>query len=568
MQATQEYKYLPVRPSRLDATWVEAHYAGLIARCPGASAAKQPAEWLELFAEWNAVMGYIGGEQARRYYATMKDLTDKAAEDLQREMREEILPTAEVGDAAMTAAFIESPHADAVGARYGEQILAVLRVLQGPVAPVNKDLRVKANTLASEYDKLVGAGEVTVGGETMTLSRARGKISSGDATERREAFEEYFGWFRDNRDTLAAIYDKQVTARNQMGRNLGHKNFVPLGYDGMERTDYGPEKVAEFHAAVIKYAVPLVKAQHEKLAAAHGTPTLKPWDAAYFPGRSLPQNVSEPIDEQLDKASRLFERLSPRLAAHFERMREEGLIDLENRKGKGAGAFCTSFADEGRVAILCNSTGDESDIGTLTHEMGHAFQGWESQHIEAVYLQWPTSDAAEVHSMGMEYLSLPYLTEFFTDEQVAKFTRTRWSRGIHLLCYCCSVDAFQTWVYEHPSASPDARDVEWMRLQDLYLPGIDWSDDAAEYQPTRWYAQMHIFRLPFYYIDYAIAETGAMQFGMLDTEDHERCLKTYIALCELGGTKSVTKLFASAGLRSPFDAAVMSDLMEYAKSKL
>jgi M3 family oligoendopeptidase len=414
----------------------------------------------------------------------------------------------------------------------------------------------------------VASAEVDVLGESLTLARARGKMSSERRDVRRAAFEAYFGWYRDNRDALASIFDQQVAARDAMGRNLGHPNFVPLGYDGMERTDYGPAEVQAFHQAVLEFAVPVVARQRERQAAAHGTPTLAPWDTGYYPGRTLPQDVCEPIDEQLDKAGRMFARLSPRLSAHFERMRKEGLIDLENRKGKGAGAFCTAFPDEGRVAIFCNSTGDESDLATLTHEMGHAFQGWESQPIEAINLHWPSSDAAEVHSMGMEFLCLPYLDEFMDAEQAGKFARARWSRAAWILCYVCLVDGFQTWVYSNPSASAEARDRKWIELQDKYLPGVDWSGEAAQYRHTRWYAQIHIFRYPFYSIDYALAETGAMQFALLDAEDHERCLETYLRLCELGGTLSITKLFEASGLRSPFDSELMRDLMQHAEAQL
>lgn len=568
MQATASYKYVPDRPAQLTAAWVDERFAGLLARVAEADAAGSSDGWLALFADWNALQGFMGGERARRHYRFMQDLGNAEMEEAEREMREEIWPASEAGDARMIDALLASPHVDAVGERYGPQLLAVARVQIGPLAEVNKDLRVEANDLAAKYDKLVAAAEVDVLGEQLTLARARGKLSSDKAEVRRAAFEAYFGWYADNRDELAKIYDAMVALRDKMGRNLGHANFVPLGYDGMERTDYGPDEVQAFHDAVLEFATPILARQRAKQAEALGTPTLRPWDTGFFPGRTLPQDVCEPIAEQLDKAGRMFARLSPRLSAHFERMRSEGLIDLENRKGKGAGAFCTAFPDEGRVAIFCNSTGDESDLATLTHEMGHAFQGWESQAIDAVQLHWPTSDAAEVHSMGMEFLSLPFLDEFMDADQAEKFTRARWSRAVWILCYVCVVDAFQTWVYTNPGASADERDAKWIEISDKYMPGVDWSGEAEIYRHTRWYAQVHIFRYPFYYIDYALAETGAMQFALLDAADHDKCLETYIDFCKLGGTESITKLLAKAGLRSPFDRELMRDLMAHAESQV
>ncbi|MBC8451319.1 MAG: M3 family oligoendopeptidase [Planctomycetes bacterium] len=568
MQATNEYLHFAERPETLTADWVREFYAGLVTGVPAADAAPDAGAWIALAEEWNALKAYAGGEHSRCSYRFMQDMGDAAAEEVERVVREEIVPACEDGDAALVAALLASPHKAAVAARFGEQLLAVLEVGQGPLAPINSELRVKAGELAKRYDKLISQGEVDVLGETLTLARARGKTSSEDAKTRRAAFEAYYGWFRENRDELAELFDAQVKLRDQMGRNLGFDNFLPLGYAGMARTDYGPAEVARFHSAVREFAAPLFQKLAEDQARALGTPTLRPWDRGFHPERSLPSDVAEPIDEQLDKVGRVFARLSPKLSTHFERMRKEGLIDLENRKGKGAGAFCTSFPDEGRVAIFCNSTGDESDVGTLTHEMGHAFQGWESQWIESVDLQWPTSDGAEVHSMGMEFLSLPFLGEFFTPVQLEAFRKTRWSRAVDIVCYVCVVDAFQQWVYENPAASLDARDAEWMRLQDVYMPGIDWSGEAAPLRATRWYAQLHIYRYPFYYIDYALAETGAMQLALLDAKDHEACLETYLELCRLGGTQSVTKLFAGAGLRSPFDPNVMRDLMAHAATQL
>jgi len=249
-------------------------------------------------------------------------------------------------------------------------------------------------------------------------------------------------------------------------------------------------------------------------------------------------------------------------------MRQEGLIDLENRPGKAAGAYCTSFPDEQRVVVFCNSVGDEADLRTLTHEMGHAFQGWESQWIESIELQEPSADAAEVHSMGMEFLCLPHMDEFLSPEHSARYARGRWRRAVEVMCYVCAIDEFQHWAYENPNASADALDEAWASINQKYLPGVDWTGEAQRYRSCRWYSQLHVFRYPFYYIDYGIAETGAAQLALLDAQDHDGCLDTYLELCRLGGTCRGLELFERAGLRSPFDAKLMADLMRHARSQL
>jgi M3 family oligoendopeptidase len=561
-----EFKHYPERPETLTAEFIAEEYRKLTDRIEQAEKSETPDEWLQLYADWNALKSVVGAEGSRRGFALSKDMTDTERENAERYFRDKIVPVSDNGSSILVNALIASRHRDAIGERYGRHLLRALETAVEPLAPINSDLRVKASELVNQYDKIVAAGEVVVGGETLTLAVARNMQSSSDPTIRREAFEAYRKWFLDHRAQIAPIFDELVALRHRMGVNLGHDNFIPLGYLGMGRTDYGPEQVSQFRESVRKYAVPLQSRLIHRQAEALGTPELKPWDAAYDPALTLPGGIA-PVDTQLERAQRIFDALSPELSAHFTRMRNEGLIDLENRRGKRAGAFCTSFSDEGRVAIFCNSTGDEEDVGTLMHEMGHAFQGWESQPIESVDLQWPTSDACEIHSMGMEYLSMRHMDEFFDPVNADKFRRGRWKDAVEMICYICIVDEFQHWIYENPTATPDDRDAAWSRIWDVYKPGIDFSG-VEQYKYARWYAQGHIFWMPFYYIDYAIAETGAMQLALVDSEDHDKAMQTYLTLCRIGGTQSVLDIFRTTGLRSPFDPELMRDLMAHAAVEL
>lgn len=495
----------------------------------------------------------------------MRDAAVAAAE---RRFREQVAPRADEGEAQLMAALLASRHRAALGIEFGQQLLRVLEVRQACFAPVNAQLRVEAGQLANDYDQRLANAEVRVDGRAMTLARARALLSADSAEVRREAFERYYGWFRAERAELSRIFSEMVRRRHAMGRNLGHESFVPLGYASMRRVDYGPEQVQKLREAVRTCFAPVFRELASGQAAALGTPSLKRWDFAYHPASTLPQGVTEPIAEQLDKAERVFEKLSPRLCDHFRRMREYGLIDLENRPGKAMGAYCNELTDANEVVVFCNSVGNEDDVRMLTHEMGHAFQSWESQWIEAVMLRSPTADAAEVHSMGMEFLCLPHLGEFFSPSDLERFTLNRWRRAVEVLCYGCVVDHFQHWVYEHPGASADERDRRWATLYDDYMPGIDWSGGAEAFRACRWYTQVHIFRLPFYFIDYAIAELGAMQLARLAQADAEGTLAKYLELCRLGGTRSVLGLFAAAGLRSPFDPELVRDLAAHARDVL
>ena len=558
------YKYYPQRPDRLTPEFVRAEFSRALEALPAADGDTTPTRWLDAIAQWNALRAYIEGERARIGYAFSKNCLDPQLEAQDRFFREQVIPAQEEGDARFLEALARTPHKAGIAARYGQYFLDRMAAGRQTVEPVNSTLRVELGDLATQYDKTIAAGEVTVAGEAMTLTRALGIANGSDqSATRREAYLAYRQWFVDNRETLAAFYTRMVELRDRMGRNLGHANYVPLGYAGMSRTDYGPAQAAEFRRGVREHFVPLYRKLMARQAGELGEPALKPWHAGFHPSLSIPLGAV-PVEGQLDAAQRVFSKLSPHLARHFSNMREQGLIDLENRKGKRGGAFCTAFPDEGRVAIFCNATGQANDVLTLTHEMGHAFQASESQAIELVELQWPTADAAEIHSMGMEYLSLRHIGEFFSDpEHARRFQRKRWVGAVELVCYICAVDEFQHWVYDNPSATAAERDTQWDRLWETYIPGLDFSG-LEPLRTARWYAQLHIFKYPFYYIDYAIAETGAMQLAVMDARDQAATLETYLGLCRVGGTRGVLDIFSSAGLRSPFDEGVMAGLAAHA----
>lgn len=522
--------------------------------------------WIQAFSEWNDIKAEFQGETARVRYALSKNLADQQIEERDTYFREKVSPIYETECFDLNQLFLKSKHREAIAEHFGKELLATLKVQEMPLAPINAELRVKDGDAAHRYTKWVGQGMVKVQGKEMPLSFAQSLQKSSDLTIRKEAFMAYRQWFLDHRTELASIYSEMVQLRHQMSRNLGLSNFIELGHAAMGRTDYGANEIAQFRMAVRKYIVPLERKINERKARAHGGDRLKAWDMSYDPTRTLPRGIA-PVSSQLDRASRVFARVVPQLAHHFEQMRKEGLIDLEARPNKQAGAFCTSFADTKKVAILCNSTGDAEDVSTLMHEMGHAFQGSESQRIESVDLRWPTYDACEIHSMGLEYLSQRAIGEFFDEENARKYCMNRYEDAISLISYVCVVDEFQHWVYANPDASESDRDEKWSELFDQYKPGIDFTGiEPMKY--ARWYAQGHLFRAPFYYIDYAIAETGALQLALIDSKDQALAQKKYIELCRLGGTLSVLKLFKKVDMRSPFDETLIADLARMIESRI
>lgn len=559
------YLHRPDRPERLTSEYARREYALLAGRAERAEHEEEPSAWLEVMEEWNALSAYVRGEGSRISYRHNRAMDNPDLEEAERFYREEVSPAVSDGESGMVGALLRSRHRDAVADRFGPHLIRRYQLMVASLDPANRDLRVEANRLSQQYSRRIAEAEVDVGGRRMTLAMAGSHGISEDRAIRREAFMAVRGWFVGQRDELAAIYDRLVALRTRMARNVGYDTYTPLGYQAMGRTDFGPAESALFRESVRRHVVPFLARLLEGQRADLGLERLDPWDAGYDPSTTLPRGIA-PIDRQLDNAAKIFSSLHPDLAEHFDRMRREGLIDLENRRAKRSGAFCTFFPDEPRAAILCNSVGDADDVRTLLHEMGHAFQKWESRSIPSPILQSPTSETAEVHSMGMEYLSLPLIDRFFPDDMALRFRRGRWRKTINLLCYASTVDEFQHWVYDHPDATPLDRDAAWRRLWDLYHPVIDYQG-RDDLKSARWYQQAHIFQSPFYYIDYAIAETMAMQLGALDRRDHALAMSTYMDLCRMGGSMSILGVVEKTGLRSPFDPGTMADLMEIAEAE-
>jgi M3 family oligoendopeptidase len=561
-----DYKHYKQRPESLTAEFIQAEFDILFSKIEEAENYETPEKWISLYLDWNALKSYIGSEGSRIGYEFSKDMSNKKIEDEEEYFREKVSPISSNGSSKFLDSFLKSRYKSDVGKKFGEHLIAVLETSVKPLAPINTDLNVKLSSLSNTYNKIVSSGFVTVSGEKVTLPVARSKQASSDPETRKEAFLNHRNWFLNHHDELGKIFHEMVALRHQMALNLGFKNFIELGYLSMGRTDYGPQQAKQFRDSVRKFVVPLQSQMLKKQAQELGTQTLKCWDTEYCPSCTLPVGIA-PIENQLDNAEKVFDSLDVKLADYFRKMRNENLIDLENRVGKKSGAFCTSFPDEGRVAILCNSTGDQGDVGTLMHEMGHAFQGWESQPIEAIDLQWPTSDACEIHSMGMEYLALQQLHYFFSEEHRVKFSQGRWREAIGLMTYICIVDEFQHWVYENFNSTMEERDNAWVTIWKIYKPDVDYSmDEKLIY--ARWYSQLHIIDMPFYYIDYAIAETGAMQLAIQDLKDHKIAMEKYIRLCQIGGTKSVLEIFNDVEFTSPFDENIIKFLMDKAASIL
>lgn len=550
-----------LRSQSLTPAAVQAAYDALDAELAGL--APEPGACLAFFERWNALKCQASEEGVSRRFRAAQDTRDVAAQDALKALREALEPELERRDAAIRTVLLTSPFRGELEARYGPLLFTYFALQQETFAPENLPREVSCGEARARYDALMGGAAIPVAGQPLTLAAATALFHHPDTALREEAWRATGEWLLGMADEVHALFGRLVAERHAQARQLGFPDFVPLAYRRLRRTDYGPDEARLFRDGIKRHVVPaLARLRRWQAQSLYGgrSPVVRPWDAQYFPALSLPPEVA-PVDGQLEAAQRVFDALHPRLGGHFRRMRAEGLIDLENRPGKRPGAFCSTLDASRLVAIFCNSTGAAEDVRTLLHEMGHAFMGWEAAWIDPLELRWPTFDACEVHSMGMEYLALPHIEAFFAPEHAVRYRKLQLVRVLVDLPYMALVDEFQHWVYAHPEATPEARDEAWIAFRAGYLVGEEIEGFEALHA-TRWKRQQHPFHWPFYYLDYAIALSGALQLWLRDRVDHDGALSTYLTLCQLGGSQSLSGLWEAAGLLSPFDPDLFAPLVD------
>jgi len=425
---------------------------------------------------------------------------------------------------------------------------------------------VKENKLVTEYSKLIASAKIDFEGEERNLSQMTPFMESTDRAMRKRAYEVYSGFFKENESRFDVIYDSLVKVRTTMAQKLGYKNFVDMGYARMSRSDYSPEMVANYRKQVFEDLVPVVQElknrQRQRLDLDH----LKYYDEPleYTTGNAAPKGDSEWI---IEKGKKMYKELSVETDEFFTFMAERELLDLVSKKGKMSGGYCTYISDYKSPFIFSNFNGTSGDIDVLTHEAGHAFQSYLSKDYEIPEYNFPTSEACEIHSMSMEFITWPWMNLFFEDE-ADKYKFSHLSGAISFIPYGVTVDEFQHFVYENPEATPEERKTKWRQIENKYLPFRDYENNDFLNKGGYWFRQGHIFETPFYYIDYTLAQVCAFQFWMKSRQDRERAWKDYIELCKAGGSKPFLELVELAGLQNPFVDGTIKQVVEPIKEWL
>lgn len=421
------------------------------------------------------------------------------------------------------------------------------------------DLKIE-NKLCSEYTKLLASAKIFYDGKYNNLSQMNKYMLSENRDERRTASEKFYNYFELIEDKFNSNFDELVEVRNRIAKKLGYDNFVELGYVRMKRTEYGEADVAKFRDEVRKKWISLVDELNKQKKCRLEIDELKYYDDDIeYPGWNM-----EPVtdyEETLGAASKMYHELSKETGEFFDFMVKNEFMDLETKESKGFGGYCTYIPEIKAPFIFSNFNKTFDDVDTLTHEAGHAFQLYMSKDIDMPEINFPTLDCCEIHSMSMELLTWPWMKLFFKEDN-EKFKRTHMATIVRLIPYCMVVDEFQHIVYKNPKLSPKERNSEWRRLEKIYTPWKDYDGNDFLEKGCWWFKQGHIFKNPFYYIDYALAEVCALQIWADMQDDYDRVLEKYIRICRDAGKRSFVETVEEGELKSPFEKDCLDIIIE------
>ncbi|MCA9524548.1 MAG: M3 family oligoendopeptidase [Myxococcales bacterium] len=424
----------------------------------------------------------------------------------------------------------------------------------------------RESELVSEYVQLTGSARFVFRGEDHNLSSIVRYQTDPDRGTRRGAETARWQWFADNSETIDRIFDDLVQVRNRMALTLGLRSFIELGYLRMQRVDFTQRDVERLRSQVVNQLVPLCSQIRRDQAARLGLEAIAYWDEQVLDAAPAPRPQGPP-EWICDRASEGFDELLPELGALFGLMRERGYLDLVARDGKAPGGFCISVPSVGMPFIFSNFNGTAQDIVVLVHEMGHAFQYFQSRDLPLYDYLWPTMESAEITSHGLEYLTLPLATRLF-GSGAERYQRQHVTQNLLFIPYGVAVDEFQHLVYANPAATPAERHQMWREVERRYLPSRAFGELAHPAAGRFWHMQRHIFAVPFYYIDYVLALTAAKQIWARSLDDSRDAVGRYLAVARQGGRLPFQQLLRSAGLQSPFEGDCLQMIVDATRRTL
>ena len=453
----------------------------------------------------------------------------------------------------ISRAFLANPHVDALTEKFGTTCVAGMKNAVLSMDDRTVELQQQFNALVSRYQQIYGGALVELDGKQLTIPQLGPYKEDLDPAVRRAAYEAEAGYFDAHRTELDELYGQIVQNLNAQARVMGYHDYSELSYVRMNRIGYGPEEIRKFRDQVANDVVPqlqkVMALRAKRTGIAH--PAFTDLPILFRDGNPKP---IPGYKARMDAARTMYHELSPETAEFIDFMQDNELFDVESRPGKMSGGYMTSLPSYKAPFIFANWNDTSGDVDVLTHECGHAFEGYVAERDPAIPadLECPGMESAEIHSMAMEFLTAPWHHLLF-GRDTDKYALLHAEDSFVFLAYGCEVDEFQHIMYQNPDLTPDERNAEWLKLEKKYRPWIDFDNLPFYGRGAGWQRQLHIYECPFYYIDYCLSTMAALQFFLLSLTDHKDAWARYLRLVRRAGTASYTELLETAGLKVPFE---------------
>ena len=537
-------------------TYTRPDIGALLARCRelAAKAAAAPDgdalvrlyyEQSEAFAEYNTAANLAN----IHYTCDTRDAYWKAEQDF----FDANGPAVTNASVEISRAFLANPHVDALTEKFGTTCVAGMKNAVLGMDDRTVELQQQFNALVSRYQQIYGGALVELDGKQLTIPQLGPYKEDLNPAVRRAAYEAEAGYFDAHRAELDELYGQIVQNLNAQARVMGYHDYSELSYVRMNRIGYGPEEIRKFRDQVANDVVPqlqkVMALRAKRTGIAH--PAFTDLPILFRDGNPKP---IPGYKARMDAARTMYHELSPETAEFIDFMQDNELFDVESRPGKMSGGYMTSLPSYKAPFIFANWNDTSGDVDVLTHECGHAFEGYVAERDPAIPadLECPGMESAEIHSMAMEFLTAPWHHLLF-GRDTDKYALLHAEDSFVFLAYGCEVDEFQHIMYQNPDLTPDERNAEWLKLEKKYRPWIDFDNLPFYGRGAGWQRQLHIYECPFYYIDYCLSTMAALQFFLLSLTDHKDAWERYLRLVRRAGTASYTELLETAGLKVPFE---------------
>jgi len=533
-------------------------------RAAQAKSAVELERWLLDWSELNAALD----EEASRRYIAMTCHTDNAdAEKAYLHFVEHVEPQLKPRQFALEQLYVAHPQREKLPRQRFQVFDRDVKNHVELFRPENVALETEDAKLCQQYQKLIGAQTVSFRGEEKTLVQMGRYLEEPDRALRQEAWELVAQRRLQDAEKCEGIFDELILLRTRIAKNAGFENYRDYAFRQKGRFDYTPADCLQFHDAVAKEIVPAVREIQSERRRQLKLERLRPWDLAVDPQNRAPLKPFSEVGVMVSRTQKIFNHLDAELAAGFRQMQDLKLLDLDNRKGKAPGGYQSTLSEARVPFIFMNAIGLQRDVETLLHEAGHAFHAQATSDEDLYAYRGAPIEFCEVASMSMELLGNEFLEEFYPTPEANRARKTHLEGIIGFFPWMATVDAFQHWIYTHASCSRAERKAAYLQLMDRFGGDVDWTS-YEESRAFSWHRQLHIFLHPFYYVEYGIAQLGALQVWANSRRDKVRALNDYKKSLALGGSRPLPELFAAAGCKFQFDAATIKPLIQLAGTEL